>query len=443
MQLGGRPSRLGAGGALVVALGLAYASRESGVAFFGNHPLMAVTMAGSAGAVLILVGRIGASWPAWRARLVGLCWLFAAYLGAWSGAAWLLAETGESAGTRLVYTVAANLHVPIIAGLTLVPWIALTYLHQTPPRWLPPLVAGLGFGTIVSAVLWNPGLTPFDGIEAPLEGTAWSGPGARWLSEAVNMAFLATTLLPPIAAVRLARQESGERRRRLGIVASAALVPVALVQLCTLTGLAADSAGADEDTSIALLFSGFGLAFALAAAGNTLALRTPLPLDGAQLARITAVLLAAITALTAVPVALLVSSGSGPATGLSASLATVLVMVAFQPLQSRLARAFAGEEPPAADQPPGEPLQLDGLTGREREVLQLLAEGLSNAGIAERLVVSERTVDAHLRSIFTKLDLPLSGLVNRRVHAVLVWQHRKRFAEGAGARLGENTDAAS
>jgi DNA-binding NarL/FixJ family response regulator len=46
-----------------------------------------------------------------------------------------------------------------------------------------------------------------------------------------------------------------------------------------------------------------------------------------------------------------------------------------------------------------------GLTGREVDVLRLVAEGLSNPAIADRLVLSPRTVHAHLRSIFTKLDV--------------------------------------
>jgi DNA-binding NarL/FixJ family response regulator len=62
---------------------------------------------------------------------------------------------------------------------------------------------------------------------------------------------------------------------------------------------------------------------------------------------------------------------------------------------------------------------LDVLSRREREVLALMAEGASNAGIATRLFVSEGTVEKHVRSILTKLDLPVSESEHRRVLAVL------------------------
>jgi DNA-binding NarL/FixJ family response regulator len=62
---------------------------------------------------------------------------------------------------------------------------------------------------------------------------------------------------------------------------------------------------------------------------------------------------------------------------------------------------------------------LDALTTREREVLALMAQGSSNAGVARQIYVSEGTVEKHVRSILTKLDLPETDGTHRRVLAVL------------------------
>jgi DNA-binding NarL/FixJ family response regulator len=64
---------------------------------------------------------------------------------------------------------------------------------------------------------------------------------------------------------------------------------------------------------------------------------------------------------------------------------------------------------------------LADLTPREREVLSLMAEGLSNAAVAARLVVTERAVEKHVTSIFAKLRLPASPDQHRRVLAVLAF----------------------
>jgi DNA-binding NarL/FixJ family response regulator len=64
---------------------------------------------------------------------------------------------------------------------------------------------------------------------------------------------------------------------------------------------------------------------------------------------------------------------------------------------------------------------LDRLTPRELEVLALMAEGEGNTGIANRLVVTEKAVAKHINSILTKLDLPASATVSRRVVAVLTY----------------------
>lgn len=72
----------------------------------------------------------------------------------------------------------------------------------------------------------------------------------------------------------------------------------------------------------------------------------------------------------------------------------------------------------------GGPDPLERLTPREREVLSLMAEGRSNAGIAAELVVSESAVAKHINSIFAKLDLSAADGDHRRVLAVL------RFLDG-------------
>jgi DNA-binding NarL/FixJ family response regulator len=80
----------------------------------------------------------------------------------------------------------------------------------------------------------------------------------------------------------------------------------------------------------------------------------------------------------------------------------------------RLIEAFVARPEPSMGT-----ARLGVLTEREREVLSLMAEGLSNPGIAERLVVSPRTVESHVASIFGKLDIAPESHDDRRVQAVL------------------------
>lgn len=64
---------------------------------------------------------------------------------------------------------------------------------------------------------------------------------------------------------------------------------------------------------------------------------------------------------------------------------------------------------------------IDALTPREREVLERIAEGLSNAAVADALVISEKAVSKHINSIFSKLGLGQEDDTHRRVRAVLMW----------------------
>ena len=96
--------------------------------------------------------------------------------------------------------------------------------------------------------------------------------------------------------------------------------------------------------------------------------------------------------------------------------------------------------------PPQDDDALAALTPREREVLGLMAEGKTNAGIAKQLWLTEKTVETHVRSILGKLDLPPDGDTHRRVLAVVTYlrafrrlrpcrgQHRDRPGAGVDAR---------
>ncbi|MFD0891236.1 response regulator transcription factor, partial [Streptosporangium algeriense] len=68
--------------------------------------------------------------------------------------------------------------------------------------------------------------------------------------------------------------------------------------------------------------------------------------------------------------------------------------------------------------------RLDRLSPRELDVLALMAEGLGNTAIAERLVVTEGAVHKHIRNIFAKLGLAPSDRTDRRVAAVLQYLER-------------------
>ncbi len=80
---------------------------------------------------------------------------------------------------------------------------------------------------------------------------------------------------------------------------------------------------------------------------------------------------------------------------------------------------------------------LSRLTAREADVLQRIATGLSNAAIAAELSVTDRAVEKHINSIFSKLDLPVGADMHRRVAAVLVFLSQPpRRSLGTGARAG-------
>jgi DNA-binding NarL/FixJ family response regulator len=100
----------------------------------------------------------------------------------------------------------------------------------------------------------------------------------------------------------------------------------------------------------------------------------------------------------------------------------VLDVAEFLEAAERVARGGSALDPQVvASLIGGETGTLDVLTAREREVLALMAQGLTNNAIARRLVVAERTIEGHIRSVLMKLDLPENDDAHRRVLAVITY----------------------
>jgi DNA-binding NarL/FixJ family response regulator len=102
----------------------------------------------------------------------------------------------------------------------------------------------------------------------------------------------------------------------------------------------------------------------------------------------------------------------------------VLDVAEFLDAAERVSRGGSALDPEVVKQLVGRPQgddPLAALTPREREVLSLVAEGRTNAGIAKELWLTEKTVETHVRSILGKLDLPHDADTHRRVLAVVTY----------------------
>jgi DNA-binding CsgD family transcriptional regulator len=416
-------------GFLVLASALiAFAARVVGTPYFGTDPAVVASL----GVGALATAAVGhATWR--NDRAVGV----AIVLAAWSLAAYLIVLglaglTHASAAARLAlggFIPPLTLFVVtgLIARRSLLAGRAMTW-----PVLVSVTLAGIVYGATLT--LAPPGapveaVSPTSDLPGPVQIAAMS----------LNYLWLATLVLPPALLIWSRHNDARADPGRLAIAAVASFVPVCQILLCTLLGFGVEASGFSRDGGAAILLVGLGAAWPLTAVGYGLAIRgrgAPYTVSTGVLARAGSLVLGLMTAMIAICAGLFISLGHGIGTTLAIAVSVLVVALVLRPIAARVLAAVVGEatyshrpETTSGDASRlvrGEPSRLSALSGREREVLQLLAAGLSNAGIAAELVLSERTIDAHLRSVFGKLELPDSRHDNRRVQAAAIWASESR-----------------
>ena len=272
----------------------------------------------------------------------------------------------------------------------------------------------------------------YPGVRAPLDGTWWDSPVVAVLFGVTATAWMLSTALPAIVGWRAARQTEALARARLVVVTVAALAPPFTIASCLIL-IAAQSLNA-IDAAVGTVVTAVAFCLSTTLVGWGIRAGTTARDDGVTGAAVMSVrrVLGGLWALTAAQLAVVLAAVVGVrgrdvesyAVGTVAVVLVVTFIAAFVPLARRLSTFTTPEVPP-----PGRATTsaLAGtLSPREREVLALLAEGRTNAGIAGTLFVSERTVDSHVSSIFDKLGLGRGAEGNRRVQAAAAWLQASR-----------------
>ncbi|MFI7154923.1 response regulator transcription factor [Micromonospora chalcea] len=399
-------------------------------------------------------------------------------------AALRLSRSGHRAAGRLAAGLAASLLAYLALAVVAVAAVAAGHPWAGPAvaawnsAWIPPLALlqltasaavrtgdavpwthrlvglTLGVATLVNALLTT-ATQPFAGVPT-IAAESWRTALAP-VGAAVTLLAAVALFLLPVTLWRAALGSHHAVRARLGVAAAATTAAPLTVVFCLLLAVARTPGDVEPSLgSVAFLVALAGAAvFAAACAvtaarGATEPRRVGAVVRGAGLAA-AALLVVGVGTLVAAPgtslgptsVALVVSAltvavvgGAWAGTGRLAALLTAAPTAPVTPRGGAEGTTGGGAAettnviepaaPATAVVDAAGPVSVGGLTAREREVLAALADGASNAGIAAQLVVSERTVDAHLRAIFVKLDLTPGGATNRRVRAARIWLEHAR-----------------
>lgn len=394
---------------VIALLGAAAAAVDAvlharGIGGFATHPISAVCLAASAA----LTARIAAPAPQ-RSR----GWLRALAVAL---LAYLLLGTGASLDPNLgAVAFWAVAWVPV-TGLVTVIGLASAGAR----RLALGLAIVIGCLTLAGATVSAP-VAPFEGV-APAAPAAW-GTRVAGATDVLTSVFIGTLVAATVfAVVRTVRAPLVERRQTLTCAAVTAGGP-GLVLVCLAMAVLADPGDVDPTTGsvaylVAIAATALLAAFAVVSFSRW-ALR---------------VMLASwmLAAAVLVSIALIPLIGAQPALGVAAIVAVVVACTVGYVLVIRALESWASS--PRLRLLGG---VVPGLSPRENEVLALLADGATNAGIAASLFLSERTVEQHLRSMFAKLRLGASGASNRRVRAAAIWwQHQGRPDTGTAEQTG-------
>ena len=399
---------------------IAFAARVMGPPYFGTDPAVVASL----GVGALATAAVGhATWRNDRAvgvTIVLAAWTIAGYLIVLG----LAGLTHASAVVRL----AVGGHIPPLTMFVVTGLIARSRLTgHSAASW--PLFVSVALAAVVFAATFT--LADLDGVSPILD---LPGP-VQTAAMSLIFVWLATLLLPPALLIWSRRGDAHPADPgRLATAAVASFVPICQILLCSLLGRAVSASGISLDAGAVILLVGLSAAWPLTAVGYGLSVRgraATYTVSTGVLARAGSLVLGLMTAMISICAGLFVSLGHGIGTTLAIAVSVLVVALALRPIAARVLAAVIGEAtyPQRPDTTSesgghrvrGQPSRVSALSGREREVLRLLAAGLTNAGIAAELVLSERTIDAHLRSVFGKLELPDSRHDNRRVQAAAIW----------------------
>ncbi|MDA0634035.1 LuxR C-terminal-related transcriptional regulator [Nonomuraea sp. MCN248] len=425
----GRLLPLIAGTGAAVAAAALLALRLAGHDDFPTDPAGVLALAASAAGAAVAATRLTESGNRAAGTLAGrLCAALLAYLALAGWAVW--AVEGADPSSALAVTLWSSAWIPPLALLQLVASTAVRAGERTP--WTHRAVIWvIAAVTCANALLTTPG-EPFAGLPT-IAPESWRT-ALEPIGVLATLAGVLALLLLPVTLWRAALSSAGSARARIAVAAAGTSGAPLTVCFCLLLAVARDPGAVTPALGSAAFLvalagaAAFSTACALLAArGGVEPRQVLIVIRGTGLAAAFLVVTAIGTIIAAPGVRL----GATPVALLIAAVTLAVVGGAWTGT-ARLARLLTAEDdrpaPPGALPAAAEPVAV--LTPREAEVLAALAEGASNAGIAAQLVVSERTIDAHLRAIFVKLGLQQEAGANRRVQAARMWLDGRARAKG-------------